>query len=86
MTHAGLIERLFQEHNESLLRFLAARLGSRHEAREVAQEAYVRLLKLDTPGAIGYFRAFLFKTAANLAVDRVRSAEGAGRSCSFRSR
>jgi RNA polymerase sigma factor (sigma-70 family) len=72
-SHASLIERLFQDHNESLLRFLAARLGSRHEAREIAQEAYVRLLKLDTPGAISYFRAFLFKTAANLAVDRVRS-------------
>jgi DNA-directed RNA polymerase specialized sigma24 family protein len=45
--HNRLIERLFQEHNESLLRFLAARLGSRQEAREIAQEAYVRLLKLD---------------------------------------
>jgi RNA polymerase sigma factor (sigma-70 family) len=73
MTHSAVIERLFQEHNESLLRFLAARLGSRQEAHEIAQEAYVRLLKLDTPGAVSYFRAFLFKTAANLAVDRVRS-------------
>src|SRR5688572_7147431 len=71
--HAAHIERLFQEHNDSLLRFLAVRLGSRHEAREIAQEAYVRLLKLDTPDAVGYFKAFLFKTAANLAIDRVRS-------------
>jgi RNA polymerase sigma factor (sigma-70 family) len=72
-THSALIERLFHEHNDALVRFLAARLGSRHEAREVAQEAYVRLLKLDTPGAVSYFRAFLFKTAENLAVDRVRA-------------
>src|SRR5688572_13760360 len=71
--HVRVIERLFNDHNDSLLRFLAARLGSRQEAREIAQEAYVRLLKLDTPGAVGYFRAFLFRTAANLAVDQVRT-------------
>jgi RNA polymerase sigma-70 factor (ECF subfamily) len=69
---SALIERLFREHNESLLRFLMARLRSPQDAREVAQEAYVRLLSLDQPGAVSYLRAFLFKTAANLAVDRLR--------------
>jgi RNA polymerase sigma factor (sigma-70 family) len=69
---AELIERLFREHNEALLRFLQARLRSYQEARDVAQEAYVRLLSLDQPGAVSYLRAFLFKTAANLAVDRKR--------------
>jgi RNA polymerase sigma-70 factor (ECF subfamily) len=67
------IERLFQEHNESLLRFLSARLGSHQEAREIAQEAYVRLLRLDAPDTVSYLRAFLFKTAANMAVDRLRT-------------
>ncbi|HEY4972522.1 MAG TPA: RNA polymerase sigma factor [Steroidobacteraceae bacterium] len=36
------------------------------------QETYVHLLRLDHPEAISYLRAFLFKTAANLAVDRLR--------------
>jgi RNA polymerase sigma-70 factor (ECF subfamily) len=71
--HAQLIDRLFREHNDSLLQFLAARLGSRQEAKEVAQEAYVRLLNLDTPGAVSYLRAFLFRTAGNLAIDRLRT-------------
>lgn len=70
-----LVERLFREHNEALLRFLRARLRSRQEAREVAQEAYVRLLSLDKPGAVSYLRAFLFKTAANIAIDRRRHEE-----------
>lgn len=70
---AQSIERLFREHNESLLRVIAARLGSHQEAKEVAQEAYVRLLKLDSPGAVSYLRAFLFKTAANIAIDRLRA-------------
>lgn len=64
---------LFREHNEALVRFLAARLHSRQEAKEVAQEAYVRILSLDRPGAVSFLRAFLFRTAANLAVDHMRS-------------
>lgn len=69
---ADLIERLFREHNESLIRFLMLRLRSYQAAREVAQEAYVRLLSLHEPGAVSYLRAFLFRTAANLAIDRQR--------------
>jgi|ERR1700734_290208 RNA polymerase sigma factor (sigma-70 family) len=64
---------LFREHNAALLRFAAAKLGSEQEARDVAQEAYVRLLQLDRPETIGYLRAFLFKIASNLAMDRLRA-------------
>lgn len=71
-SRAELIGRLFREHNEALVRFLAARLHSRQAASEVAQEAYVRLLSLDKPGAASYFRSLLFRTAANLATDRRR--------------
>jgi RNA polymerase sigma factor (sigma-70 family) len=71
-SRAAVIERLFREHNESLIRFLRGRVESRNEALEVAQEAYVRLLSLDQPGAVSYLRAFLFKTAANIAIDRRR--------------
>lgn len=70
---AQRISRLFSEHNESLIQFLATRLRSMQEAKEVAQEAYVRLLSLEDSGAVSFLRAFLFKTAANLAVDRLRS-------------
>jgi DNA-directed RNA polymerase specialized sigma24 family protein len=44
-----LVERLFREHNEALVRFLLARLRSRQAALEVAQEAYVRLLVWTSP-------------------------------------
>ena len=69
---AESVESLFREYNQSLVRFLAARLSSDAEAREVAQEAYVRLLQLDQPKAIGFLRAFLFKTASNIATDHLR--------------
>jgi RNA polymerase sigma factor (sigma-70 family) len=71
-TRASVVERLFREHNAALIRFLRGRVGSHNEALEVAQEAYVRLLSLDEPGAVSYLRAFLFKTAANIAIDRRR--------------
>src|SRR3984957_14123793 len=82
-SRASGVERLFREHNEASTRFLRGRVGSHSEALEVAQEAYVRLLSLDQPGAVSYLRAFLFKTAANIAIDRRRRHrsydKGAGR-------
>jgi len=67
------VEQLYRLHNDALLRFVSAKLGSLQEAKEVAQEAYVRLLGLEHREAISYLRAFLFKTASNLAMDRLRA-------------
>jgi RNA polymerase sigma factor (sigma-70 family) len=69
---AAAVSELFREHNRMLVGYLRSRLGSEQEAKEVAQEAYVRVLQLHEPGAPGLLRAYLFKTAANLAVDRLR--------------
>ena len=63
---------LFREHNRALINFLAARLQNEDEAREVAQEAYVRLLQLHEPVATSFLRWYLFKIAKDLAVDRHR--------------
>lgn len=70
--HSDRVRQLFQEHNRTLVSFLAARLHSVVEARDVAQEAYARLLQLEQPGAVSFLRSYLFRIAANLAVDRIR--------------
>jgi len=75
----ALISDLFNQHNDTLLRFLRARLQSDSDAHEVAQEAYVKLLDLDKPGAVSYLRSYLFKVASNLAVDRLRSKQTASK-------
>jgi RNA polymerase sigma-70 factor (ECF subfamily) len=67
------VRRLFVEHNRALVSFLRTRVRSDQEAREVAQEAYVRLLQLEQPAAISFLRAYLYRTALNIAVDRARS-------------
>ena len=67
------VGRAFQKYNESLVRYLSVRLHSRRDAEEVAQEAYVRMLKLDEPDTISHMQAYLFKIASNIAIDRMRS-------------
>jgi RNA polymerase sigma-70 factor (ECF subfamily) len=69
---ASAVSQLFRDHNRMLVSYLTSRLRSEQEAKEVAQEAYVRLLQLQDPGAPNLLRAYLFKTATNLAIDRLR--------------
>ena len=72
-TRASALSNLFSEHNRTLVRFINARLRNEQEAREIAQEAYVRMLQLDRcPGTPSFMRHYLFRVAENLAVDRIR--------------
>jgi RNA polymerase sigma factor (sigma-70 family) len=72
LAHPEAVARLFRENNDALVRFLRIRLRSEQEARDIAQEAYVRMLQLDRPGTVSFLKAYLFKTASNLATDRMR--------------
>src|ERR1700761_7071907 len=69
---SSAVAQLFREHNRVLVRSLAVRLRSTHEANEVAQEAYARLLRLEQQGTPSLLRAYLFKIATNIAIDRLR--------------
>lgn len=72
LPHRDEIAKLVREHNKSLHAFLMTRVGNEQEAIDIAQEAYVRMLQLQQPGAISFLRTYLFKTAANIAIDRAR--------------
>jgi RNA polymerase sigma factor (sigma-70 family) len=76
---AAEIPQLYRDHNRALVLFLASRLKDMQAAREVAQEAYVRVLQLEAPGAVSFLRSYLFKVAANLAIDRLRSQQSRAR-------
>lgn len=71
--HRSRVERLFRDHYEHLVRFLRVRFPV-HEAREAAAEAFVRLLSHDSTH-VDYWRAFLYRTAANVARDGRRRHE-----------
>jgi RNA polymerase sigma factor (sigma-70 family) len=69
---ASALAKLFLENNRSLCAYLRVRVASQHEAEDIAQEAYARLLQHDQPRAISFLRAYLFKVAANIVSDRAR--------------
>ena len=58
-----------EQYYKELLRFLARRLGNSHDAADVAQETYARILDRTGGAAIEQPRAFLFRAAINLSLD-----------------
>lgn len=63
---------LFQQNNQSLLRFLRRRLGSSAEVEDIAQDAFHNMIRSDNTESLENPRAYLFQTAANLALNRIR--------------
>ena len=55
-----------------LVRFLASKLKNEDDAHDLAQEAFLRIYKLEHPQKLTNARAFLFQTASNLAIDQLR--------------
>jgi RNA polymerase sigma factor (sigma-70 family) len=63
----------FSEHQDSLKRFLTRRLGNVTLAEDLAQETWLRAARIrEQPGDVGNPRAYLFRIAANLALDHQR--------------
>jgi RNA polymerase sigma factor (sigma-70 family) len=67
-----------RSHHAALVRFLALRTGSTEDAREIVQEAYAKVLALDRPGTISLLVGYLWRVAANLAIDRGRQRAARG--------
>lgn len=66
------IAALVAEHGRSLEKYLARKLENPEDAAELAQEAFIRLHRLEQPQDLDNARAFLFQVATNLAVDQLR--------------
>lgn len=63
---------LYLQKRPSLVRFFAARLGSSSAAEDLVQELYLKLSTLEPGTAFDNPSAFLFRTAQNLMLDRLR--------------
>jgi RNA polymerase sigma factor (sigma-70 family) len=68
MTQSGL-QQAFLNERPMLLRLLTARLGTREDAEDAAQELWLKLADL-TVDPIAHPAAYLYRMAANLASDR----------------
>jgi len=61
-----LVERLAEQYGKDLVRFLARRVRTVMDAQDLAQEAYVRLLRLERKDLIRDPPAYLFRIASNV--------------------
>lgn len=71
--HRRFVAALFEKHGKALLGYLEGLLGSRPEAEDVLQEAYLRLLEApQLERNVVRARSYAFRVATNLAYERFR--------------
>ena len=76
---ASQLASLYRSHCTALLRFLSRKVG-RHEASDLMHEAFMRMARSEHGQTVlNNDRAFLFRIAANLAVDHNRAQVRASR-------
>ncbi len=65
-------EALYAAHRRVVFDYALRRTGSVPDAESLVQEAFVRTLRAMRSGSVAHPRAYLLRTAANLATDRDR--------------
>lgn len=63
---SDLAASLFRARGDDLLGYLRRRLLSEADASDIAQETYLRFIRLADPGRVDNAEAYLFRIAANL--------------------
>jgi len=64
---------LFTRYHAKLVKSLVARTRSWEEARDIASQAFVEVLS-QRPGAVSFLGSYLYRTARNLAINRLAHA------------
>jgi RNA polymerase sigma factor (sigma-70 family) len=70
MTLKALLDQLFRNHHQELLRFAGQRVGD--AAEDIVQLSFLRLLQHPEIDTIANHRAYLYKLTANAAIDHHR--------------
>lgn len=73
-----LVERLFTAHRGALQKFFYRRVRQRSDATELAQEVYLRMLRVKDTAAIQDAEAYLYSVASNLAKEHAASGRRRG--------
>jgi RNA polymerase sigma factor (sigma-70 family) len=70
MSHkkSSFLQMLYQQHCHELRQFLIRRVGEQ-EAADLLQETWLKFLQIDNPDTVRMPRAFLYRTASNVAID-----------------
>jgi RNA polymerase sigma factor (sigma-70 family) len=62
----GFVEKLFAEHGRALQAYIYRRIGTKSDAPDLAQEVYVRMLRVSDTEAIRNPQLYLYTVASNL--------------------
>ncbi len=62
----GFVEKLFAEHHGALQRYFYRRIRTKSDAPDLAQEVYVRMLRIGDSSAIRDPQLYLYTVASNL--------------------
>src|SRR5687767_14711913 len=68
-TRQQYVAEIASRFSAGLLRYLQLRLGNSADARDLAQETYVRLMRVDKIDLIRDPQSYVFRIAANLAYE-----------------
>ncbi|HUO38661.1 MAG TPA: RNA polymerase sigma factor [Mycobacterium sp.] len=78
----ALVERLFAAHRGALQAFFDRRVRQRSDAIDLAQEVYLRMLRLKDTSAIRDLEAYLYSVASNLVKEHAAAGRRRGISVS----
>ena len=73
--HKSFIERMYQDNHEGFLRFLLHKTQNKEDAHDVLQEAFQKLIHQEGLGDMENPRAYLYRTATNIIIDRQRKGQ-----------
>jgi len=66
------LEEVFTSHAQGLVRFLYRKVKNWEDAEDIAQNAFIRIQRLTQTGELDNPKAYLYQTASNLAIDKIR--------------
>lgn len=66
------LQSLFENYQRDLQRFIAHKFGHSHDAEDIVQDAFHNMLRQPDDVTIDNPRAYLYQTASNLALNRIR--------------
>ncbi|WP_317931197.1 RNA polymerase sigma factor [Halioxenophilus sp. WMMB6] len=66
------LEQVFTSHAQGLVRFLYRKVKNWEDAEDIAQNAFIRIQRLTQSGELENPKAYLYQTASNLAIDKIR--------------
>lgn len=68
-----LIRSLFEKYQTDVLRFVRAKFGNCQDAEDIVQDTFYNVLRRENFDGLENPQAYIYKTANNLALNRIRS-------------